>query len=208
MSEMSTSTSFYSSLQDSEEIRLLCLFPGSGAEVIKCSVTHVKFSDEVPYEALSYMWGPEHPVRLIAINENDFGIRENLWLALQHLRLENETRLLWIDAICINQENTDERNHQVTQMGKVYNLASRVVVWLGGSNSSSRLAFEALHPGQYGEFFNPSENLATFVDGNKKLEAIYLLLTRDYWKRWAYSPPPCFGIAQNSEIGFGSSRRF
>jgi hypothetical protein len=97
----STSTSFYSSLQDSDEIRLLHLQPGSGTEEMKCSIEHVKFSSNPQYKALSYMWGPENPVQSIVINETDCAVRENLGLALQHLRLENETRILWIDAICL-----------------------------------------------------------------------------------------------------------
>jgi hypothetical protein len=134
---------------------------------------------ELPYEALSYVWGPEMPQRSIIMNDKDLNIRENLWLALHHLRLESEIRVLWIDAICIDQLNIDERNHQVAHMGMIYNRASRVIVWLESSDESSLLAFCSLNPGEWTGIFNPS----MLMEGNKKLNAIYSLLTREYWKR-------------------------
>jgi hypothetical protein len=80
--------------------------------------------------------------------------------------------------------NIHERNHQVTQMGMVYNLASRVIVWLGPSDENSLLAFRTLmKPGDWTAFFTPSADPSTVMEGNKKLRAIYSLLTREYWTR-------------------------
>jgi hypothetical protein len=206
----STANPIYFPLQDSHEIRLLYLQPGSRSDKIRCIIKHVKLPykalddpyigdygcyniqdfvyefppDELPYEALSYVWGPEKPQRSITINENDLNVRENLWLALYHLRLGSETRVLWIDAICIDQMNIHERNHQVTQMGMIYNLASRVIVWLGPSDEASLLAFPALmNQEDWPIFFYPSGDPSTIMEGNRKLSAIYSLLTREYWTR-------------------------
>jgi hypothetical protein len=69
----------------------------------------------------------------------------NLTRALEDIRLDHGTRVLWVDALCINQEDTRERNHQVKQMGAIYQRAERVVVWLGrpkslkGANTASVL---------------------------------------------------------------------
>jgi hypothetical protein len=91
----------YPNLQDFDQIRLLHLQPRSGGEKVECTVNLTKFSKQPRYEALSYIWGPAKPVGSIIINGVDFDTRGNLWLALQHLRLESEPRVLWIDAICL-----------------------------------------------------------------------------------------------------------
>jgi hypothetical protein len=58
-------------------------------------------------------------------------VRGNLWWALSHLRGVEKERTFWIDALCIDQKNEGERNHQVGQMSRIYTRAKRVVVWLG-----------------------------------------------------------------------------
>ena len=80
---------------------------------------------------LSYMWGPETPVKTISVNGRSFQIRHNLW---RFLRTARRLRALvdvwlWIDAICIDQQNVAERNHQVQQMAEIYANARKVVVW-------------------------------------------------------------------------------
>jgi hypothetical protein len=67
-------------------------------------------------------------------------VRANLWSALCHLRLPKRDRFLWIDAICIDQGNILERNHQVKRMGSIYEGASKVLVWLGPQKDQSDIA--------------------------------------------------------------------
>lgn len=69
--------------------------------------------------------------------------RPNLYELLQHLRHRNFPRTLWVDGICINQNDTTERDHQVAQMRDVYTTARNVVAWLGPKTHESILAFEA-----------------------------------------------------------------
>ena len=69
-------------------------------------------------------------------------VRENLWWALKHLRLKDRERFLWIDALSIDQNNVDERNHQVNQMDLIYAKAARVLIWLGREADRSRKAVE------------------------------------------------------------------
>jgi hypothetical protein len=73
-------------------------------------------------------------------------MRPNLYLSLKHLRQTSISRVLWVDAICINQDNQDERSIEVKRMGQIYTLAWRVVVWLGPDNAdrSGERALEAL----------------------------------------------------------------
>ena len=173
----------YPDLQDSNEIRLLYLQPGASGDKVKCTIKHAKLSDQPQYEALSYMWGPHDCLQTILVNDFNINVRENMWLALQHLRLNAKTRILWVDAICINQKNIHERNHQVTQMGKIYNQAKAVIVWLGSPDSDSELAFEVLSRAEWIEFIKPPMDLAKIVVGTRKLTSFYSILTRDYWTR-------------------------
>lgn len=107
----------------------------------------------VPYEALSYTWGdpnvPKVPIDII----NEFTGRAstllvlpNLHDILRYLRLPNKDRVLWIDAICIDQDqhtaSLKERTHQVGQMRLVYKNADRVVAWLGNFSDASLMVQE------------------------------------------------------------------
>jgi Heterokaryon incompatibility protein (HET) len=71
-------------------------------------------------------------------------VTKNLYEALHHLRDETRPRVLWIDAICINQRNLPERSSQVRRMADIYSLSKRVVVWLGPEAEDSSLALELL----------------------------------------------------------------
>ena len=80
------------------------------------------------YEALSYMWGPVSPCHSISINGVIHSVRDNLFKALQILRLEKDPRRIWTDALCINQENIPERNMQVPIMNRIYRQTETVLV--------------------------------------------------------------------------------
>jgi hypothetical protein len=115
------------------DIRLVHLLPGICPDIVKCEIACVNL-DQRPcpeYEALSYEWGSSAFGLPIALGGRWIFVRENLYWALQYLRYEKVVRVLWIDALCIDQENVVERNHQVTWMGEIYKRAARVVIWLG-----------------------------------------------------------------------------
>ena len=85
------------------------------------------------YEALSYCWGdPSDKIPIECNGSGGLAITKNLHSALLRLQLPNQLRLIWADAICINQEDTEERGSQVRLMKDIYRFASSVVVWLGG----------------------------------------------------------------------------
>jgi hypothetical protein len=83
------------------------------------------------YEALSYVWGPPTPRVEIICDGQPFSVTSNLGSALRGLRKKDEPRTMWIDAICINQNDLDERIHQVAFMGEIYSFAEEVMIWLG-----------------------------------------------------------------------------
>lgn len=74
----------------------------------------------------------------------NLSITHNLDIALRHIRLANEPRLLWIDALCINQTDDEEKSRQVAMMGSIYSLASHVILWLGPESQDSDDALDIL----------------------------------------------------------------
>lgn len=104
------------------------------------------------YDALSYVWGsPDNPVTVfVRPTENtdalfSLQIQRSLAVALRALRYHDKARTLWVDALCINQSDTNERDVQITRMADIYSLAPRVVVWLGPRSLASTLALSTLN---------------------------------------------------------------
>ncbi|KAI0404111.1 heterokaryon incompatibility protein-domain-containing protein [Xylaria palmicola] len=132
----------YSPLATSRNIRLLEILPSPAPySPIECILREVGMPPTSDYEALSYVWGKGRPTRSIVLNGRKYPVRENLEAALRQLRVHNNrSRVMWIDALCIDQSNDDERTDQVSHMDAVYRHAKNVEVWLGReSNTSSFL---------------------------------------------------------------------
>ncbi|KAL9616319.1 MAG: hypothetical protein Q9160_008798 [Pyrenula sp. 1 TL-2023] len=118
------------------EIRVLRLEPAAKKEdPISCTLETTALNGGIEYEALSYVWGQEPPSQNIYLNTRAFSITPNLHLALQRMRCSSDSRSLWIDAICIDQSNVKERNHQVAQMRNIYARAKKLLIWLGDMDS-------------------------------------------------------------------------
>ena len=83
------------------------------------------------YEAISYVWGDPNNTRDIECNGNTVQITTNLADALLQFRHPKRKRRLWVDALCINQADNNEKSLQVSRMGQIYKNAKRVLVWLG-----------------------------------------------------------------------------
>jgi len=114
----------------SNEIRLFTLLPGKGRRAIEGRLTHHNFDTSLEYDALSYMWGDPTKTRIIRIDGHDTGIAENLFLALNDIRQTKTPLVIWIDALCINQDDNEELNHQVQQMRTIYSKAAMVHAWI------------------------------------------------------------------------------
>ncbi|KAK4237529.1 heterokaryon incompatibility protein-domain-containing protein [Achaetomium macrosporum] len=135
----------YSALNDpSVEIRVLELQPGVEPDPIHCSLIPVHLGSEgITYEAVSYTWGAEEASCSIRIGNPTFPVRPNLMAALKRLRKPDSARRLWVDAVCINQDDIPERHAQVRMMLPIFQTATRVVVWLGEVTDDSHVA---MHP--------------------------------------------------------------
>lgn len=128
-------------------IRILTIHPGAFDDDIKLSLDVKFFDPDSPpvYEALSYTWGSEENQKSVGIGQDStIPVRENLVVALRHLRYEGRPRLMWIDALCINQKDDSEKNPQVAMMGDIFRLAARVIAWLGPEENKSDLAMDCM----------------------------------------------------------------
>jgi hypothetical protein len=113
-------------------IRLVKLLPSSNRDgLIQCELLEVRLYQRERYEALSYCWGDHHEVKRIECNGQVLEIRENLEQALRFLRAKSKPRVLWVDALCINQQDTSEKADQVPLMRSIYSRAERTLIWLG-----------------------------------------------------------------------------
>lgn len=160
-------TPVYKPLQTSE-IRLLKL---KDPHNLKFDFVYKSLDDDhLKFNALSYCWGPEADGGNVTISDQNLSVRRNLLDALDHfvsgietqyrevgierkIRLHRHEKLLplhdliWIDALCINQKDIAEREHQIALMRQIFEKAHRVYVWLGTPKNEcgSRLAVEKLN---------------------------------------------------------------
>lgn len=170
--------------QGRPHIRLLKIVPATASDdVLVADIGHFSLDDSCPpFVALSYVWGPPNPPWMVCTRDGRYIVcTQSLRLALCHLRDRGEL-IVWADAICINQNDYQEKSKQVLLMGEIYKRASRVVVELGMTCANDKhlvcrdylrallnmLSLTArtlaavrpdekgLHPREYGKFGIPS----------------------------------------------------
>ncbi|EHK27467.1 uncharacterized protein TRIVIDRAFT_736, partial [Trichoderma virens Gv29-8] len=126
------------------------------------------------YSALSYVWGRPEKQHIISIGSHSLSITANLHAALLRLRDRFLERIIWVDAICIDQENLEERGSQVQLMARIYHMASCVIVWLGEFESNSDRAIEGINAAADGQHIENDQIVH---------QAVVLLLQREWFKR-------------------------
>jgi len=126
-------------LKGGRNIRLLKILRPNDQSGCEFQIVETSLDCAPPYEAISYVWGETvSPERLPLQPENTYlEITSNLARALEHLTKKCQTKHLWIDQICINQQSISERNQQVRIMGEIYARSQRTLIWLGDQDSSS-----------------------------------------------------------------------
>lgn len=108
---------------DGSQIRLVTILPGKKSEVLRCTVSNFVLTEDLQYEALSYVWSDPTTTNPILLSGHGFEITTNPEAALRSLRYEDVERWLWIDAICINQRSISEKNAEVRRMYLIYQRA-------------------------------------------------------------------------------------
>ncbi|KAH8668682.1 heterokaryon incompatibility protein-domain-containing protein [Xylariales sp. PMI_506] len=126
------------------EIRLFELFPGRGR--LQGWLNHHELEAvQGKYVALSYCWGEERQSASVTVNQCTLSISKNLCAALKSIRQRHQGRLtIWIDALCINQTDTEEKSAQVSIMRDIYFLGTQTYVWLGPHDLWTALAFKEM----------------------------------------------------------------
>lgn len=177
-----------------DQSRLLIIKPGAPGDEINITLLTVADADletdHCHYVALSYHWGDGASDRTVivqddpgsqgvkrlddlvvglvsgAAKEKKFFIRPNLYDALKHLRHSKHPVSAWVDALCINQSDEEEKNEQVGKMAKIYRNAYNVCIWLGSDdddNSSSAMAMrfipQAIDPDKHEELLHDENKI-------------------------------------------------
>jgi hypothetical protein len=198
----------YAELSQPDTIRLLNIFPQKDdPETLRCKLLELplRISETLtrPYEALSYVWGSEDSPRSIIItdgtDDRQLKVTNNLHSALLHLRDNDISRIIWVDAVCINQSNNAEKKGQIGLMPAIYSKASRVIVWLGDSKDDGSSALETIRdaaegPRNFSSTQQPSEtSLIQHSENASETElptprAVLALLRRPWFRRiWVRS---------------------
>lgn len=148
-------------LPDKQEIRLIqllsldndesALSPGHDT-LVSCRLEHASLEDRPYYTALSYTWGDPSTTHEIILNGQRVQVTRNLENVLRNFLEERQdqrgydqnTMILWVDALCINQHDEAEKNQQVSQMDKIFETAAMTILWIGPASEDSDFAFESL----------------------------------------------------------------
>ncbi|KAF5591038.1 heterokaryon incompatibility 6 OR allele [Fusarium pseudoanthophilum] len=127
----------YEKLPNTQSFRLLEIENGDSNCPISCTLRSHSLETAPLYQALSYVWGPPATTngKSIQCNGHDFFVTDNLYGALHRLREMGDCCLIWIDQICINQNDLQERCQQVSIMRDIYSKAQLVNAWLGVTDS-------------------------------------------------------------------------
>lgn len=169
-----------------DDIRLLSILPDKGDNSrIRCRLFEYTLNRNSrqphPYEALSYVWGSQDKTRSVSIGTLSLSVTPALHNALIHLRHHALPRIIWVDGICINQTDDQEKAEQVGRMYEVYACASSVIVWLGEQADNSDQALEAIRRAA-------SEKAIDLADNQSINRDIIRLLQRRWFRRiWVRS---------------------
>lgn len=173
------------------EIRLLELLPSSH-HLSKfrpaCRIFHSSLNESLPFEALSYVWGDERDKRVVLVDKRPFRVTRNLFDAMMSLG-GGESKMLWVDAICINQLDDEEKGWQVGLMGRLYEKAFAVPAWLGPPADDSDIVIDYMDMlGKHAEIcglhdfpelsmqvWQSITTVSSFMDDHTKIELTFWL---------------------------------
>jgi hypothetical protein len=125
----------FNRIRQRTELRLLMVKGGKLDDDVHCQLVPCEIKKLPEYEAISYTWADESgdasKTKPIYLNGSPFRVTVNCEAALKQVRLRWRARMIWIDAVCIDQQNDEERGHQVRLMPQIYSGAQRVLIYLG-----------------------------------------------------------------------------
>jgi hypothetical protein len=172
---------------EESEIRLVRILPDNGS-AIHCELLHTSLENPRSYIAISYAWGDVDETRSIILDGHELPITENLWQALKRLRSRSFPVVVWADALCINQQNANERSLQVQAMVDIYSKAYGVAVWLGEEADNSDEAIDLMHELLEAEAKDEGRGwlVRDIINSRRRrpyFQSLISLFHRDYWER-------------------------
>jgi hypothetical protein len=185
-----TKHSVWTPLSTESCIRILTLskagpnnFPADAAFTISCSLVETDLdrptSTADAFDAISYVWGSPDKIESIICNGSEVYIRRNLYLALCYIWSANPQKRLWADAICIDQDDNEEKSRQVALMNQIYSKAKCVIIWLGEPDILVESAWELIR--------DPINNQHLFSWWSSVLDGLATLLENEWFYRiWTY----------------------
>lgn len=165
----------HTSLSDPRnQIRLLRSTGGEDGLHFEMAATELKTCPA--YLAISYTWGNPRDLRNIRVNGATMTVRQNCYEALSQVLLHEGSTYIWIDSICINQSDDDEKTHQVRMMGSIYAGARHAFVCIGAQDENSRLVYNLIRePGIRGPPYGSAPD--------RYVHAMHQFGNREYWTR-------------------------
>ena len=127
-----------------DSIRLLTLLPADKSLQIRCETEIARLGESPRYTAISYTWGNRSLEAEISLDGRTVGVTRSVAQVLHHLLSSTTKRTFWLDFLCIDQSNVQERNHQVALMGSIFSSAECVIAWLGTEHDESARAMRLL----------------------------------------------------------------
>lgn len=220
----------YQELASSDEIRILKIWKGKPGDKIECSLItgalassktkpSTSTAEPLKYQALSYWWGNGQPNKEIIINSygghgtgsdkakgmfkrDTFYVRPNLEAALRQIRSQKEEVNIWVDAICINQNDRKEKTAQVSRMHEIYSEAEKVCIWLGAGNpETSATTFKFLK--QILDLRRLDELIKTRADASKWMLIVELMENRWFSRRWVIQE---LTLAKSAIVRWGKAK--
>lgn len=171
---------------EGRQIRLVKVLPGSSSP-IHCEFISAPLDKCPLYSALSYTWGSPDEKGKILLGQAEMAVGKNLFTFLLRLSRNANESYFWIDALCIDQANTRERNHQVRLMKDIYSNAYRVIIWLGEASPDNYAAMRVIKEAYREAPKNPAGRLSTSgrrsrftTRGKEDLSSLY---EHEYWTR-------------------------
>ena len=198
------------------EIRLLYIDANSKSNGLECRLAHFSLDDDCRYVALSYAWndatltyeGDVPEVMFIQLDGQRFQVGHNLATALKYLHT-HVAEWLWIDAICINQNDIDERSKQVLRMRSIFSQAKLVLIWLGHESHNSNQAVKLIETvAEFDDTVHASDwILSSLEDQQAQVSAwvsVHHLFERSWWTRvWIRQEA---ALAQSVEMVVGDQK--
>jgi hypothetical protein len=176
----------YQELRKEKTIRLLQVLQGWPSQKLECKFKLIQLGGSDSYEAVSYVWGDPSATRSIVVDGRHLPITKSAYDIIHRRRSALVDQLIWIDQICINQNNAKEKASQVQMMGQIYKEAARVTAYLGNSENAHlvQLLFSELYFMKQGLGMSPEKMAAVSFTLSKSQRPLWAALVEFFRSPW------------------------